>query len=227
MHKLHVTDSYGEFSIETRIFELIDERMYLIRFEDQLLVVDPYEDAVLLSEIEGKSVTVFLTHEHFDHISGVNAMRQVAEICVYASDTCAKYIEDESLNHTKRFPFLFFQDREKMHKAREYVRKPYECRADVTFSSDITIDLSGHKLYMRKTPGHSPGGAMLLIDDQYLFAGDSLLGNGMELRSIGADEAAYRQAVLAYVKQLKEDTRVFPGHGEEAGLTWFLERIVG
>lgn len=227
MHKLHKNNSYGEFSIETRIFELIDERMYLIRSEDQLLVVDPFEDARLLSEIEGKPVTVFLTHEHFDHISGVNAMRQVAKICVYASDICARYIENESLNYTKRFPLLFFQDREKMYKAREYVREPYECRADVTFSFDTTIDWNGHKLYMRKTPGHSPGGAMLLIDDQYLFAGDSLLGNGMELRSIGADKAAYRQAVLAYVKQLKEDTWVFPGHGDRAKLTWFLERIVG
>ena len=55
---------------------------------------------------------------------------------------------------------------------------------------------------------------MLLLDEEILFAGDSLLGNGLELKSLGADEEAYKAQVLAYVCWMSPEMQVCPGDGE-------------
>lgn len=55
---------------------------------------------------------------------------------------------------------------------------------------------------------------MLLLDEELLFAGDSLLGNGLELKSLGADEEAYKVQVLSYACGLNPEIQVCPGHGE-------------
>ena len=71
---------------------------------------------------------------------------------------------------------------------------------------------------------------MLLLDETILFAGDSLLGNGLELKSLGADEACYRAQVLPYIKDLDSEILVCPGHGEVSTLRnlWYkIEEYIG
>ena len=54
-------------------FEVIDSRTYMIREDDELLLIDPCVSDALAERIRGaRHALVYLTHEHFDHISGVN-----------------------------------------------------------------------------------------------------------------------------------------------------------
>ena len=90
--------------------ELIDERMYLIPAGDEPVVIDPHADDALLPHLEGASlVHVFLTHEHYDHISGVNWLRTHIPCRVYASAVCAESME-KLPNSTAHFPLLFIGD---------------------------------------------------------------------------------------------------------------------
>lgn len=66
---------------------------------------------------------------------------------------------------------------------------------------------------------------MLFVDDMLLFAGDSLLGNGLELKSLGADKKAYREQVLQYVRSLDQEILVCPGHGDLLKLGDVLDKI--
>lgn len=207
-------------------FELIDSRMYMIKGINSVLIVDPLCDSQLLKDVEGiKEGIVYLTHEHFDHISGVNWLRNVLNVVVYASNTCAEIMTSKTLNATKRFPLLFLGDKEKYDYAKKMVKQPYICTADVTFNRELKIRWEGHSLYMRKTTGHSPGSSMMQIDKKILFAGDSLLGNGMELRSVGASQKEYQRNIVGYVSQLDRDIMVCPGHGEINNLGYFVEKL--
>lgn len=50
------------------------------------------------------------------------------------------------------------------------------CRADYVFRDAFDLNLFGINGYIMHTPGHSPGGATLVIDDVIAIAGDSVIG---------------------------------------------------
>lgn len=69
--------------------------------DKHLLIIDPGEHAAVLERCkEAPSVTVLLTHEHFDHISGLNRIRDLcASSCrVIAGATCSERIQDTKAN---------------------------------------------------------------------------------------------------------------------------------
>ena len=66
-----------EILVNSYCFELMDSRTYMLREGTKALVIDPYEDEQLVADLQGVSrITVILTHEHYDHISGVNFLKE-------------------------------------------------------------------------------------------------------------------------------------------------------
>ena len=60
------------------ILPLMNSNMFVIVSGNAALVIDPNEDEEALRMLTDSNildVTVILTHEHFDHISGVNKIR--------------------------------------------------------------------------------------------------------------------------------------------------------
>ena len=207
-------------------FEVIDSRTYMLQEEKDILLIDPCESGELESRIrDAEHALVYLTHEHYDHISGVNWLKNRIACDVVCTDLCAERMADPRFNLSRTFPLLFLQDREKYQYVRTHMDRAYTCTADDTFAEEKRMTWKGHSLYMRRTPGHSPGGSMLLMDEELLFAGDSLLGNGLELKSLGADEETFRTQVLPFAKSLPRETWVCPGHGEARRLGELLDMI--
>ena len=65
--------------IYTYDFYPIDSRMYVLLENEKALVIDPCisDDALrLLQENNVTEILVLLSHEHYDHISGVNWLRE-------------------------------------------------------------------------------------------------------------------------------------------------------
>jgi len=127
--------------------------MYTIKSEKKLIVIDPFVSVELLDYIEGNLLTVdyiILTHEHYDHISGVNWLKDKFNTKVICNDKCAEAIINPALNFSKYFNILF----ELMPKGKgtnipkEIV--PYSCFSDITFKDNMTIDWVENKfLYSR------------------------------------------------------------------------------
>ena len=74
-----------------------------------------------------------------------------------------------------------------------------------------------------KPPVIPPGGMSYLYRGKYLFCGDSLLGNGMELKSVGASQRALAGTLESYQK-LPGEILLFPGHGDPAPLTDYFSK---
>lgn len=222
---MHIADYNGDrIIVSVFVDDLIDERMYVMRDDAEALIVDPHVSEAMLEVLTGVSrVTVILTHEHYDHISGVNWLREHFDCSVYASDFCMSIISSPK-NGTTFFPLLFIADREKYAYVKKTLNLPYMCNADYSVADTQIMEFSNHKVLMWKTPGHTPGGLSILIDDKYLFSGDNLLGNGMELNSRGSNEEDFRNTIDEY-SRLDGDTVVFPGHGEIDRLESYLSKV--
>ena len=87
--------------VEKFVSGFLDTNTYLLEEDGHLLVVDPSDHAAVLDRCkEATNVTVLLTHEHFDHISGLNRIRDLcASSCrVIAGATCSKRIQNTKAN---------------------------------------------------------------------------------------------------------------------------------
>ena len=72
----------------------LDTNTYVMEEDRHLLVIDPANHAALLERCrDAATVTVLLTHEHFDHIGGLNRIRDLQRI-----PTCNYYTQ----LHTKQ-----------------------------------------------------------------------------------------------------------------------------
>lgn len=70
--------------VEKHISDFIDTNTYLLEEDNHLHIIDPADHDVVLEKCRNAaSVTVLLTHEHFDHIRGLNRIR---DLC--ASSSC-------------------------------------------------------------------------------------------------------------------------------------------
>lgn len=197
-------------------FELMDSRMYMIREQQEMLVVDPCIDEALLRDAEGiQKVYVLLTHEHYDHISGVNWLREHFECQVYTGDVCAKRIQSPKENLSSRFAFLFIFDKEKYDYVRHNISLPYICNADHSYHKYGKLIWGEHEIEFYEVGGHSPGSCLILMDKKLLFAGDNVLNNGNELRGSDANKEEYVNVVVPFLEKLSEKIYVLPGHGTE------------
>ena len=67
---------------------------------------------------------LILTHEHYDHIAGLNQLRKDYNFEVIASSKCNKGIQDCILNKSRNFGvYLYFLGKEYKNKVGEYVCK--------------------------------------------------------------------------------------------------------
>lgn len=207
-------------------FELMDSRMYMIRQGEEMLVVDPCEDDALLEDAEGiKRAVVLLTHEHFDHISGVNWLREHFSCIVYAGGTCAQRVRSVRDNLSSRFAFLFMMDKEKYDYVRRNIPLPYTCTVDKSFSGYGTLCWQSHTIEFYEVGGHSPGSCLIVLDKNLLFAGDNVLGNGRELQGMETDEDGYQKNVRPVLEYFGLDSYVLPGHGECGMLARFWGKL--
>lgn len=210
--------------IYTYSFYPIDARMYLVLEGKKALIIDPCisEEALeLLKENSVDELLVLLTHEHYDHISGVDWLRErFSSVEVLCSDKCAMALPKPSKNLSSYWEILFVG---KDEKTREYVRnmniQPYSCEADRVFEGEYEMSWEGHSVFLKETPGHSKGSICILMDEKILFSGDSLVtGHPTITRLPGGSKKEYAEITIPYLKSLDSELMVYPGHGSEQPL---------
>jgi hydroxyacylglutathione hydrolase len=73
------------------------------------------------------------------------------------------------------------------------------------------IKLGNSTLHIMHTPGHSPGG-QCIYSDPHLIAGDTLFINGCGRCDLRGSEPDKMYKSLQRIKNLPEDTIIYPGH---------------
>ncbi len=219
----------GNHKLYKYSLQIIDSNMYLFMSNAHALIIDPQEsdDALVMLGGSGcKDLTVILTHEHFDHVSGVNSLRHFASqhripCSVYAQEVCAEAITDPDKNLSRNADVLFIlKSPEEQAMARTLFSPDYACYADHTFESTQSLDWEDLILVLRSTPGHTPGSICIEIYDQEkkllaLATGDSLILNQKVITRLpSGSKKSYKEITLPYLENIPSDTLILPGHGE-------------
>lgn len=201
----------------------IESNMYLTMQGDQALVIDPFrcEDAICwMKKHQIRDVMILLTHEHFDHISGVNLLRkefsgEASSVEVIATKSAAVYLPDPNKNMAKFWDITLMDlPKERIEAGMAMEDKEYSCTADKVFSDIMDICWNGHNIHMQTAPGHSKGGALIFLDG-ILFSGDNLVnGSGVICRMPGGSWKTYCEVTRPVLERLSDDTQILPGHGE-------------
>lgn len=192
--------------------------MYLLAENGHGIIIDPSDDPAFCEQIDAqvqKIDHIILTHEHYDHISGANALRERYGCPVLCGAVCAERIQNSADNFSHYFrAYAMLQTGETVPEDLA-IDEDYVTYADESFTGDRELPWQGHRLYLRETPGHSPGSICILLDDEALFSGDSLLPGGQAMvRFPGSNKRQYESVTLPWLQSLSPDITVYPGHYE-------------
>lgn len=193
---------------------LVSSNMYLITEGKHAIVIDPFEHTEVAEGFEVDKI--LLTHEHYDHISGVNLWKSVTGAPVLCSKKCAENIQSSRKNFAYYFKdFCELQTWVELEKVPEHDRE-YFCIADDCFYDTTSFDWMGHQIELFEIPGHSLGSIMILLDEKNVFTGDSLMENvEIELRMPGGSKRKWQEIGKPRVEQLPNGIHVFPGHFDD------------
>ena len=202
----------------------IDERMYVVISEQEALIIDPFVSNTvthMFDEHRIEKVLILLTHEHFDHITGVDFYREKYNGWVICSKECAIGIQDTRKNLSAHFEIFYLMNPSYDYKQyKKMCSKPFACVADESFETYARYEWKSHIIEFYSTPGHSRGSSCILLDKEILFTGDSLV-NGFETitRYPGGSRKQYEEYVLPFLKNFDDHIMVYPGHGDKAPLS--------
>lgn len=189
---------------------LLAANCYILGCEEtkEGVIIDPGGDEEkLISKIEKSGLKIkyiILTHGHFDHIGAVNEIRNKTNALVAIHSLDKEMLEDEK--------------RSKKNNRRLITIDSY----DMDLKDGDLLTIGNLELKIIHTPGHSPGGISIFIDN-ILFTGDTLFAG-----SIGRTDfyKGDMEEILSSIKNklftLPDDTKVYPGHGPSS--TIFKEK---
>jgi hydroxyacylglutathione hydrolase len=186
---------------------------YCIVSDNHAVVIDP----VLTADFESvlsKYIIDFsvLTHEHYDHICGVNDFHQKYKAPVLCGMKAVNGLSDSSVNMSRYAEYLVTVISFGNH---ELESLDYRCLADDILVDEQVIDWQGHKLLIKETPGHSIGSISILLDRKYLFSGDTVFKDyPTATRMPGGSTKAFRTITEPWLDTLPQDIMVYPGHTE-------------
>jgi hydroxyacylglutathione hydrolase len=142
---------------------------------------------------------IILTHEHFDHIAGVNSLIEKYACKVISTEACSSNITNPKRN------FSLFYDQQ------GFSCQPANIQLGEKYS---TLAWNDNIIELLATPGHSEGGLCIAING-LLFTGDTLLKN---YKTVVKLPGGSKEKLIHSFEELKYRydgiTNVYPGHGD-------------
>lgn len=170
----------------------------------ECFIVDPATcPPEFVSYIKNAGLTVkavLLTHGHFDHIMGLDALLKEFPVPVYAHEAERDLLESEQLNSSASM-----------------LGQPYSFSGADFVTNRQELRIAGFEIRVIYTPGHTVGGCCYYIEkEKALFSGDTLFRGSvgrtdLPTGSMGQLVSSVRDRLFV----LPDDTKVYPGHMEE------------
>lgn len=179
--------------------------------ERRAVIIDPWqseEACALLAQKGVSQLLILLTHEHYDHTTGVNFLREHFDCTLVCQANCAANIAKLRNNRP-----LGIMGRGEERRIAQKIG-PFTCSADECFDARHSLLWDGHRFTLTHTPGHSKGSICISMGSLSLCGDSALLGLPTITRFPGGDQEQYDTVTLPFLLSLPEDTLFLPGHGE-------------
>ncbi len=179
---------------------LIKTNCYLLSTDKAAVVIDPGFKTEITADFlkanGGKARMILITHAHFDHIGGAEALRNETGVEIGIGELDAPALRDTGLNLSDKFH---------AHIA------PFS--ADRTFCDGEKFSVGDIDFEVILTPGHTVGGVSYLSGES-LFSGDTLFAGAVGRTDMPGGSLKALKKSLKRLIALPEETKVYPGHGD-------------
>lgn len=176
---------------------MVQANCYILIQDTSCLVIDPGDDFDLDSILQKEKVHlegILLTHAHFDHIKGVDALVSRHSVPVYVHASEVSFLKNPALNASLSF---------------------YEtviCNTSPVPFQEGTLSVGPFEIKIYHTPGHSCGSCCFQMED-YLFSGDTLFQGSIGRMDLPTGSVVQMKESLKRLACLEENLIVYPGHG--------------
>ena len=212
----------GDVGVKQYSWDIVDSNSYLLTSNGKALLIDAIDSPALYSElVKYRALSIILTHSHFDHICGLNYIRSHNQnAMVYATKQCSINIGNKykNLSSVANTYMTLYEGKPFSGNIKPIICAP----AEFTFENKTTIDWDGHSIALKAVHGHSNDSLVAILDDVYLFSGDSLLSAPTVTRFPGGSTERFRKEDIPYFEKLDIKT-VFPGHGSPGNIDDMLK----
>ncbi len=180
------TNCYAVVNVDSKETVLIDPAAYPKKLKNYL------QDNGL--QVRG----ILLTHGHFDHIMGIDAILEDFKVPVYVHEEEKELIADPILNESRTYTKGYAYDKA------EFVR------------DGQTLNLIGYEFKVIHTPGHTSGGASYYVESEHVvFSGDTLFHGSVGRTDFKTSSMSdLIRSIREKLFLLPDETIVYPGHME-------------
>lgn len=167
----------------------------------EAVIIDPAglpERITECVEQEGIQIqAVFLTHAHFDHIMGIDAViAKYGRMPVYVHQEDLQMLADAHLNMSESYGWS------------------YSFLEGEAVVDGQMLSKAGFEFKVIHTPGHTPGGVCYYVEaEKVLFSGDTLFQQSVGRTDFpGGSTSELIRSIKEKLFILPENTHVYPGH---------------
>lgn len=189
--------------IDTVLSGPLEVNSYVIRIEgsNDCVVTDPGSERPILRYIDEKDLSVkaiLITHGHFDHILGLEALRRQTGATVYVHE-----LDREKLK-TNRGSLSFMIG-----------KSLTPCETVTSLGDGDTVGAAGMTFKVVHTPGHCEGAVCYILDEaDAIFCGDTLFRDSYGRTDFpGCSFNTLYRSVTERLFTLEKDYTIYPGHG--------------
>ncbi len=182
--------------LQTNCYWLIDEASRRALLFDPGFGPEPVIEALKGYQVEA----IILTHGHWDHVHGVQAVKEATGAPVWISEIEKDWLTDPMLNRSGL--------------RRDIVAVPCTGPApDRLLREGETFSFAGWEFRVLHTPGHTPG-SLSFATEGLVIAGDVLFQGSVGRTDLpGGSMKALVASIREKLFALPDETVVLPGHG--------------
>lgn len=196
--------------IKTYVLGMVQVNCYVLWNDQHVLIIDPGSASqTMIKDIDDQGGIVdgiILTHGHFDHIGGVDALVEHYHCPLYMNAWDQDMLMDAYLNASGAMglPEVIVHTKPQFLDA--------GCHTIGAFNIRFIY-----------APGHSNGCSMILWDD-HLFSGDVLFAGSIGRTDLPDGDMSKMRNSLRIFKDLDPSIKIYPGHGPVTDLRWELQQ---